>query len=389
MISKRIQNIQPSATLSISAKAKSMRAAGVPIISFSAGEPDFPTPKHIRDYVVENLESASTYTNVRGIIELREEISKDIKRSHGLTYAADSQIIVSCGAKHSLFNTLMTVIDPGDEVIVFAPYWVSYPEMIKVAGGVPVFVDTTPDNFQINPLKLADAITPKTKAIMVNSPSNPSGAVYSNESLKALAVACTRNNLVPILDEIYRHLTYNGNFQSLLHVAPSLFSRAVLIDGASKAYAMTGWRIGYTMGPKEIIGGMTKLQGQSTSNPTHVAQLATLAALRGGLDCVSKMKLEYDKRRTIMTDKLNAISGVSCMLPSGAFYVFPNVSSYIQGSIESDVDLCNYLLETAGVATVPGSAFGSPGHLRMSYACSVSDIETGIEKMKKALDLLA
>jgi aspartate aminotransferase len=389
----RLDRVEPSITLAVTAKAGQLRAAGVDIISFGAGEPDFDTPEHIKEAARQALAGGGVakYTAVGGNTPLREAIAAELSGVHGVTLAAD-QVLVSCGAKHSLFNIFLAMLDDGDQVIVPAPYWVSYPDMVKIAGGDPVIVETrAEDGFAMTAAALERAVTDRTRAVVLNTPSNPTGALYSRAQLEALAEVVVRRDLVVISDDIYRSLVYGGaEYVSIASLGPEVAARTVLVDGVSKTYAMTGWRIGYTAGPAKLIKAMAKLQGQSTSNPTHLAQVAALAAITGPQDCVAEMREAFDARRREMVRRLNAIEGVRCAEPQGAFYAFPDVSAYVGrkgpdgAAISDDVALCDYLVER-GVAVVPGSGFGAPGFVRLSYACSMDDITRGVDRMGGAL----
>ncbi len=389
----RLDPIKPSITLAVTAKAAKLKADGFDIVSFGAGEPDFDTPDHIKEAARASLDrGVGKYTDVAGIQPLRAAISAELNKVHG-TQILPEQVLVSCGAKHSLFNLFMALLDPGDEVIIPAPYWVSYPDMVMLAGGKPVIVDTrAEDDFCVQPAQLAAAVTPRTRAVVLNTPSNPTGAVYSSAAIAALAEVVVEKNLLVISDDIYRQLVYGGaSYASIAAVGPELASRTILVDGVSKTYAMTGWRIGYAAGPLSIIKAMSKIQGQSTSNPTHIAQTATLAALTGPQDCVETMRKAFDERRIEMVKLLRGIPGVDCREPKGAFYAFPNVSAHVGKTapngtkLADDVALCDWLVEEARVAVVPGSGFGAPGHVRLSYACSMANIKEGVRRLHEAL----
>ena len=396
----RLDPIKPSITLAVTAKAAKLKSEGIDIISFGAGEPDFDTPEHIKVAVRSELEkpngNVGKYTDVSGIVPLRQAIATELSRVHHATISAD-QVLVSDGAKHSLYNLFMAIIDPGDEVIIPAPYWVSYPDMVMLAGGKPVIVETKEeDDFAVSADAVRAAVTPKTRAIVLNNPSNPTGAIYSRAQIEALGKVVVEKNLIVISDDIYRQLVYgNGEYVSIASISPELAERTILVDGVSKTYAMTGWRIGYTAGPMNVIKAMTKIQGQSTSNPTHAAQIATLAALTGPQDCVATMRKAFDERRVEMVKLLRAIPGVTCREPKGAFYAFPNLSSYIgkktpDGKVLSDdVTLCDWVLDSGKVAVVPGSGFGAPGFVRLSYACSMQNIQTGVGRLAAALATLS
>jgi aspartate aminotransferase len=393
-IASRLVEIKPSITLAVTSRAARLRAEGVDVIGFGAGEPDFDTPTHIKDAAKKALDLGQTkYTEVPGTIALRKAICKEIERAHGLHYAPE-QVEVSCGAKHSLYNIFQSLLDEGDEVIIPAPYWVSYPDMVKLAGGHPVILETDAENgFCVTGGQLHKAITHKTRAFILNSPSNPTGSAYSKAQLQELAdVLVQHEGLLVVSDDIYRKLVYGGfECHHIATLSPALAERTVVVDGVSKTYSMTGWRIGYALGPKPLIAAMNTLQGQSTSNPTSIAQAAAVAALEGPQDCVEEMRLKFDERRQRIVAMLRAIPGVRCFDPQGAFYAFPDVSGYIGkrtrggAPIEDDVALCDYLLDVGRVAVVPGSGFGAPGYVRLSYATSMDNIVRGVERIAEAL----
>lgn len=388
----RIAELEESPTLAITAKAKELRARGYDIIGFGAGEPDFDTPQNIKDAAVRAIEAGLTkYTPVGGIPELKDAIRGKFKNDNGLDYAPD-EVIVSCGGKHALFNLFQVILNPGDEVIIPAPYWVSFPAMVKLAGGVPRIAPAgEATEFKLTPEGLSEHITPRTKALIINSPSNPTGAAYSTEELEAIAGVALKAGLSVVSDEIYERLVYDGEgATSIASLSKEMKQNTVVFNGVSKTYAMTGWRIGYAAGPKEIIKAMTRLQSQSTSNPASISQWAALEALTGPQDSVEAMRREFSKRRKILVDGLNSIKGVNCLMPHGAFYAFPNISAYLgrtfkEHTVKDSIDLAAYLLEEAEVAVVPGSAFGNGDHMRLSYACGEEDITTGLERMGKAL----
>ncbi len=392
-----LDQIKPSITLAVTAKAAKLKADGIDIISFGAGEPDFDTPEHIKAAARGALDKPGVgkYTDVGGILPLKKAIAETLGKVHHTTFTTD-QILVSTGAKHSLYNIFMALLDPGDEVIIPAPYWVSYPDMVMMAGGRPVIVQTrADDDFAMRPEQLADAVTPRTRALVLNNPSNPTGAVYTRAQIEALAKVVVEKNLLVISDDIYRSLVYGGaEYVSIAARGPELAERTILVDGLSKTYAMTGWRIGYTAAPASLIKAMAKVQGQSTSNPTHIAQIAALAAITGPQECVETMRRAFDERRIEMVKLLRAIPGVTCREPKGAFYAFPDVSAFVgktspEGSVlDDDVQLCDWLVEVGKVAVVPGSGFGAPGHVRLSYACSMENIREGVARLAKALGSL-
>jgi aspartate aminotransferase len=395
-LASRLDPIKPSITLAVTAKAAKLKADGVDVVSFGAGEPDFDTPDHIKAAARESLDKGvGKYTDVAGILPLRKAIAAELSAVHQTTITPD-QVLVSCGAKHSLFNLFMALLDPGDEVLIPAPYWVSYPDMVMLAGGRPVALETrAEDDFAVTAAQVAAACSPRTRAIVLNNPSNPTGAVYSRAQIEALAKVVVEKDLLVISDDIYRQLVYgDAEYVSIAAVSPELAKRTILVDGVSKTYAMTGWRIGYTAGPLPLIKAMTKIQGQSTSNPTHIAQIATLAALTGPQECVATMRAAFDERRQEMVKLLRAIPNVTCREPKGAFYAFPDVSAYVgkkspEGSIlDDDVQLCDWLVEVGKVAVVPGSGFGAPGFVRLSYACSMANIRDGLGRLAAALGSL-
>lgn len=392
-ISSRLAPIQPSITLAVTARAAKLRAEGVDVIGFGAGEPDFDTPVHVKEAAKRALDAGETkYTHVAGTPALRQAIARELQRAHGLSYSPE-QIIVSAGAKHSLYNLFQALLDPGDEVVVPAPYWVSYPDIVLLAGGKPVILPTcAEDGFRVSPEALRAAITPRTRAFILCSPSNPTGACYDRAALDGLRRVLEENEIVCVSDDIYRKLVYGDFvFHEIATLSPKMAALTVIVDGLSKTYAMTGWRIGYAAGPKELVEAMSTLQGQSTSNVTSIAQAAAIAALEGPQDCVEEMRREFDRRRRAMVARLRAIPGVTCYEPQGAFYAFPDVSAYLGRrapggkTIADDVALCDYLLDQGRIAVVPGSGFGAPGFVRLSYATSMQAIEKGLDRMAEAL----
>lgn len=394
---KRLDRIEPSITMAVTAKAAQMKAAGIDVISFGAGEPDFDTPDHIKEAARKALDTGvAKYTQVGGLPAVRAACAAEIKKAHGVDVPAE-RIIVSTGAKHSLFNIFMSMIDHGDEVVIPAPYWVSYPDMVKLAGGTPVIVETSAaSDFQLDPAALRAAITPRTRALVLNTPCNPTGAVTPRATLEAIAEIALDTGVWVISDDIYRSLVYGDTvYASIASLSPEIAAQTIIVDGVSKTYAMTGWRIGWTAGPAELIAAMSKLQSQSTSNPTHIAQIATIAALTGPQDCVAFMRDKFDERRRAIVAGLRAIDGVQCNEPGGAFYAFPDVSAFVgrktpSGSvIADDVQLCQYLLESGKIAVVPGTGFGAPGFVRLSYACSMDNITAGVARMGEALAALS
>jgi len=395
-LSSRLANIKPSVTLAVTARAARLRAEGIDVIGFGAGEPDFDTPVHIKDAAKRALDAGQTkYTDVGGTPTLRKAICKEMERAHGLHFAPE-QVLVSCGAKHSLFNVFHALLDPGDEVIVPAPYWVSYPDIVKLAGGTPVVIETrAEDGFLVTPAQLHRAITSRTRAFILCSPSNPTGGAYDEAALSALRPIFEEHGVMVVSDDIYRRLAYGDyRFKEIATLSPAMAERTVIVDGFSKTYAMTGWRLGYTVGPRSLIQAMATLQGQSTSNPTSIAQAAAVAALEGPEEPIEEMRREFDRRRQVMVKKLRAIPGVSCYDPRGAFYCFPDVSAYVDRRpkggevIGDDARLSEYLLDVGRVAVVPGSGFGAPGFVRLSYATSMENVSKGIDRMAEALAAL-
>lgn len=388
-LSRRVREITPSPTLGIDARAKQMKRQGIDVISFSVGEPDFDTPEHIKAAAVDAIKVGFTkYTPAAGIPELKEAICAKLKRDNGLTYAP-SQILVSVGAKHSLYNALQAVCDTGDEVIIPAPYWVTYPEQVKLAGGVPVVIDCGEDTgFKLTPDALRARITPRTRVLILNSPSNPTGAVYSRRELEDLAEICLKHEIYVLADEVYEKLIYDDTQHvSIASLGPEIGRLTITVNGVSKAYAMTGWRIGYAAAEKEIIDAMADLQGHVTSNPTSIAQKASLAALTGPEEPLRVMLAEFDRRRSYMTERLNRIPGFRAVMPAGAFYVFPNVSGLfgrkVGGTVVTDADsLAAVLLDKAKVALVPGGGFGAPDNIRFSYATSMDLIVEGLDRIE-------
>jgi aspartate aminotransferase len=390
-LSERVQRIKPSPTLAVTARAASLRAAGQDIIGLGAGEPDFDTPEHIKQAARDAINSGKTkYTAVDGTVELKSAIIDKLKRDNKLDYQAD-QILVSCGGKQSFFNLAQALLNDGDEVIIPAPYWVSYPDMSLLAGGVPVVVKAGQDqDFKLTPAQLEAAITDKTKLVVINSPSNPSGKAYSNAELAALgAVLLKYPNILVATDDMYEHILWcDEPFSNIVMACPELYDQTIVLNGVSKAYSMTGWRIGYAAGPVDLIKAMKKIQSQSTSNPTSISQYAAQAALEGDQTCIQTMLVEFKKRHDIVVDKLNAIDGVSCISSDGTFYCFPDFNAVLDRfpEIENDVDLAEYILEKSGVALVPGSAFGLDGHMRLSIATSMDNLMNAMERITALLN---
>lgn len=396
MITKRVNKIKPSPTLAITAKAKSLRAQGVDVIGFGAGEPDFDTPAHIKEAAAQSLRAGFTkYTAVGGTDALKDAIIAKLKRDNGLEYAR-SQVLVSCGAKHSLYNAAVALFEEGDEVVIPAPYWVTYPDQVLLCDAAPVVVKTTEEtDFKATTDQLRSAITPKTKALVLNTPSNPTGAAYTRRELEAIASLAIERGVYIIADEIYEKLVYDGfEHASIASLSPEIMERTIVINGFSKSHAMTGWRLGYAAGPEEIIGAMSKVQSQSTSNPTSFAQEAAAVAYDGPQECVGQMVQEFDRRRCYIVDRLNAMEGVRCFKPQGAFYAFPNVSAvfgskYNEQTIASSSDLASFLLDEVKVAVVAGVGFGADDYVRISYATSMENIEKGMDRVEKAIGMLS
>lgn len=392
LLSERVSAIKPSATLAMNAKAVAMRQAGVDVISFGVGEPDFDTPEHIRKEAVRAMEDGFTrYTAAGGIPELKDAIIEKFKQDNGLNYERDA-VMVSCGGKHCLYNIAQAILNPGDEVIIPAPYWVSYPPIAILAGAKPVIVNTEEANdFKLSPEALEQAITPRTKILVLNSPSNPTGGVYTQSELEALAEIVARHPMFVVSDEIYEKLIFDDrSFFSIAQVSGALQSKTFVVNGLSKTYAMTGWRIGYVAGPREVIAGMTKIQSQSTSNPNSIAQRAGIAALNGPQDSVEEMKQAFDERRKYIVSRLNSMEGVHCNTPAGAFYAFADFSHYYNMDyngqvVQGSAALCEYLLTEARVALVPGIAFGADDFIRFSYATGLETIKKGIDRISGSL----
>jgi len=397
-LSNRLSKVKPSATLAITAKAAELRASGKNIISLSVGEPDFETPKAAREAGIKAIEDGFTrYTAVPGIPELRAEVAAKFKRDNGLDYKPEN-ILVSTGGKQCIYNLLMAIINEGDEVIIPAPYWVSYPDMVLLAEGEPVMIECMADaDFKLTAAQLEAAITSKTKMMFLNSPSNPTGMAYSADDLNALGAVIRKHpNIVVATDDMYEKIMFDGKtFATFAQVNPDLIDRTVTLNGVSKAYCMTGWRIGFCGAPVELIKAMSKIQGQSTSNPSSIAQKAALAALQGPTNELDEMVRTYETRRTWLVSALNAIDGMDCITPDGAFYVFPTITDWLgkttpEGlTLIDDVVVCEWLLEAAGVALVPGTAFGSPGQIRFSYAVSQDTLEDAVSRVAKAAATLA
>ena len=389
-LSARVQAVKPSPTLAITARAAALRAEGKDVIGLGAGEPDFDTPDHIKAAAIEAINSGKTkYTAVDGTASLKQAIIDKFKRDNGFDYAAE-QILVSVGGKQSFYNLAQAILDAGDEVIIPAPYWVSYPDMTLLADGVPVVVECGAETqFKITPEQLASAITPKTRLFVINSPSNPTGMAYSKDELAALGEVLRQHPHVLIAtDDMYEHILWDaGSFVNILNACPDLTDRTMVLNGVSKAYSMTGWRIGYAAGPANIIKAMKKIQSQSTSNPTSISQYAAEAALNGSQQCIADMMVQFKQRHDYVVDRLNKMPGVNCLSTDGTFYVFPSVTGLIDAidGVNDDLELAEYLIEKAGVALVPGSAFGSPGFARISIATSMENLSNALDRIEKVI----
>ena len=389
-ISNRCKGISPSPTLAIDSKAKAMKKSGIDVVGFGAGEPDFDTPQYIRDAAKKALDEGMTrYTPSSGTLELRKAICDKLLRDNNLNYTPD-QIVVSNGAKHSLFNICQAILDPGDEVLIPGPFWVSYPELVQIAGGVPVMVPGHEDNdFLVTADDMKAYLTPHTKAIIINSPNNPNGCVWTREMLLGIAKFAVENQLYVISDEIYEKLVYDGQQHvSIASLGDDIKEQTLVVNGFSKAYAMTGWRLGYCAGPTHVMKAISALQSHATSNPNSIAQYAGLVALSGGDDIIAAMVHEFDMRRQHIVERINSIPGLSCRMPKGAFYVMMNISKMIGAPLDdkvirSSTDFAELLLEQAKVAVVPGLGFGSDNHVRLSYATSLSNIDRGLDRIEQ------
>jgi len=394
-IAKRAQAIKPSPTLATAAKAKAMKAQGIDVVDFGVGEPDFDTPENVKQAGIKAIQSGFTkYTPAGGIDDLKEAVVEKFRKDNGLQYEK-SQILISCGAKHSLYNIAEALFDPGDEVIIPSPYWVSYPDQVLLNDSVPVIVATTEEEgFKLSVKKLEQAVTGKTKALILNSPSNPTGSAYDRKTLEEIAAFAVRRNLYVISDEIYEKLIYDGfTHTSIAALGTDIKNLTIVVNGVSKSHAMTGWRIGYAAGPKDVITAMANIQSQSTSNPASISQKAAVEALRGPQDFIRTMNIEFDKRRKYMVERLNRIKGVSCLMPMGAFYAFPRVSPLFGKSVNgkpvrNSSDLAALLLDEAKVALVSGDAFGADAYIRLSYATSMENIQKGLDRIEKTLNAL-
>ena len=391
-LANRTTRIVPSATLNVSATAKSMAAQGVDVVNFSAGEPASDTPEIVKAAAKAAITDGFTkYTPASGIDELKQAIVDKFARDQGVHYE-QSQILVSCGAKHTLYNAAQALLDPGDEVIIPAPYWVSYPDIVRLADGHPLILETEERNdYAIDPKELEGKVTPRTKALILNSPSNPTGTLYTRETLEAVADVANRHGFLVISDEIYEELVYGDTpFLSIVSAVPEIIDQTLVVNGVSKAFSMTGWRIGYAGGPKTLIAAMSVIQSQSTSNPTSISQKAAVAALRDGTPFFKELLADLIPKRRLMVDTLNSIPGITCPTPAGAFYAFPNISGLLgkqhaNGTITTSADLATYLLHEAHVACVPGDPFGSPHHLRLTYTPTLDAIERGLKRVEQAI----
>ncbi len=395
MLSPRVQKIKPSPTLAIDSKAKAMKASGIDVISFGVGEPDFDTPDNIKEAACRAIRDGFTkYTAVGGIDPLKDAIIEKFQKDNGLAYKRE-EIIVSCGAKHSLYNIAQALYGPGDEVIIPSPYWVSYPDQVLLNDAKPVFAKTLEsDSFMVRPEALEACITKNTKALILNSPSNPTGMLYDKKALEMIAALAVKHNFYVISDEIYETLVYDDFVHvSIASLSEEVKAKTIVVNGLSKSHAMTGWRLGYAAGPADVIKAMTNIQSQSTSNPNSMTQKAAVEALKGPQEFIATMRAEFDKRRKFIVGELNTIPGMSCIMPNGAFYAFPNTAKiygarFGDKTINSSTDLALYFLEEAKVALVHGEAFGDDNYVRISYATSMDDIKKGLERIRQALQNL-
>lgn len=395
ILSNKAMKIKPSSTLAITAKANQMKADGIDVIGFGAGEPDFDTPQHIKDAAIAAINAGFTkYTPVAGTLELRNAICKKFKEDNSLEYKA-SQIVVSNGAKHSLTNAFMAILNPGDEVIIPAPFWLSYPDMVSLADGVPVIIKTLKENaYKVTMEELEKAYTAKTKALIINSPSNPTGMLYSKQELEAIARFAVEKDIFVVSDEIYEKLIYDGQKHiSIASLNDEIYKRTIVINGVSKSYSMTGWRIGYTASSEEVAKLMSNVQSHAASNPNSIAQKATVAAINGPQECVEEMKVEFDARRKYMVERVNKMKNISCISPEGAFYVFIDVEDtfgmkYNDKTIESAADFAAAIIEGEQVAVIPCEDFGFGTHIRISYAISHKNIEKGLDRLESFVNSL-
>ena len=389
-LSSRVQAVKPSPTLAITARAAALRAEGRDVIGLGAGEPDFDTPEHIKEAAIAAIRAGQTkYTPVDGTPSLKQAVIDKFRRDNGFEYQPE-QVLVSCGGKQSFYNLAQAILDPDDEVIIPAPYWVSYPDMVLLADGRPVLVHAGADQqFKMTAAQLRGAITDQTRMVVINSPSNPTGMAYSREELQALGEVLREHpRILVATDDMYEHIVWEqGSFVNILNACPDLYGRVMVLNGVSKAYSMTGWRIGYAAGPAEIIKAMKKIQSQSTSNPASISQAAAEAALNGPQDCIGEMLVHFKERHDYVVERLNRMPGVECLPTDGTFYVFPSVEGMIDaiGGVKNDLDLAEYLIEKAGVAVVPGTAFGLGGHMRISIATSMENLKTALDRIEKAI----
>jgi len=387
-LSQRVQAVKPSPTLAITARAAELRAAGKDVIGLGAGEPDFDTPEHIKEAAIQAIHDGKTkYTPVDGTAELKQAVIDKFNRDNGHHYSKE-QILVSCGGKQSFYNLAQALLDPGDEVIIPAPYWVSYPDMTILAGGIPVYIRAgAAQQFKITPEQLAAAITEKTRLLVLNSPSNPTGMAYTRAELEALGEVLRQYpNILVATDDMYEHILWSDEpFCNILMACPDLYNQTMVLNGVSKAYSMTGWRIGYAGGPPEIIKAMKKIQSQSTSNPTSISQAAAVAALNGPQDAIGTMLGAFRERHDYVVERLNGMNGIECLPTDGTFYVFPNIEGMIESTdgVSNDLEMGEYLIENAGVAVVPGSAFGLGGHMRISIATGMDALENALDRIEK------
>jgi len=389
-LSDRVQRIKPSPTLAITARAAELRAAGKDIIGLGAGEPDFDTPEYIKTAAIKAISDGFTkYTAVDGTATLKKAVIDKFSRDNQLDYTPN-QVLVSCGGKQSFFNLTQAILNKGDEVIIPAPYWVSYPDMVLLADGTPVIVKTSIEqNFKMTPAQLDAAITDKTRLVVLNSPSNPSGIAYKKDELAALAqVLLKYPNVLVATDDMYEHILWSDEaFSNIVMACPELYERTIVLNGVSKAYSMTGWRIGYAAGPEKLIKAMKKIQSQSTSNPTSISQVAAEAALNGDQSCLDPMLTAFKERHEYVYERLNSIDGISCLPSDGTFYSFPDIRGFIEKveGVSNDLELSEYLIEKAGVALVPGSAFGSPGYIRISFATSLDVLKDALDRIENVI----
>ncbi|MGQ9500162.1 MAG: pyridoxal phosphate-dependent aminotransferase [Dissulfurimicrobium sp.] len=394
-LAKRVRNLKPSSTLAIDAKAKALKANGADIINLSVGEPDFDTPEHIKEAAIKAVRDGFTkYTAVGGIMELKQAIIERLQRDYGLVYRPE-EVMVSTGGKQVLYNIAQAIFDPGDEVILPVPYWVSYPAIVELAGGVVRYVSSDPKKgFALEVDAISAMITDRTKAIILNSPSNPTGAVYRSDDLRAVAELAVQRNIMIITDDIYDMIRFDGKGpENVASLMPEAKANTLIVNGVSKTYAMTGWRIGYMAGPEAVVKAATKIQSQSTSNPNSIAQKAAVAALTGPQDCVRKMCAAFKERKDFVMGRLNAMPGVNCVEPGGAFYVFPDLSFCYgarvqEKTIEGSLDLADYLLDEAKLAVIPGIAFGDDRFVRFSYAVDMETLKEGMDRLEMALSAL-